>query len=87
MTLNTPENNELLSSKFTKMVNSLSEEDFKELQDAITQRLGSPNPSLSAREIEILMKTRKEIAENLQLTNDQKVHWVRVVNKKLWIEK
>lgn len=74
-----------LSDKYFNMVNSLSQNDFDALKWAVEKR-ENQNSVISSDERLVLEKTRQDIANNINLTNDQKISGVKIVNKKLGLE-
>lgn len=79
------ETNEWLSDRFFSFVANLSGDDFNALLHAVHLRLNSSNPELSSKDIVTLKKTREEISNNLSLTDEKKVWWVKQIDKKLGI--
>jgi hypothetical protein len=74
-----------LSDKYFNMVDALSQDDFDALKWAVEKR-ENKNSVISSHERAILEKTRQDIANNINFTNDQKIAGVRIVNKKLGLE-
>ncbi len=76
---------EWLSDRFFDLVDRLPKDDFDALIHAVNRRLNSWNPKLSRKDSDKLKQTRKEIANSINLTNEQKNNCIHLINRKLGI--
>ena len=74
-----------LSDRFFDLVDRLPKDDFDALIHAINRRLNSWNPELSRGNVEKLKQIKQEIANSINLTDEQKINCIRIVNAKLGV--